>query len=175
MTRKNELALELVAEIQKFSINDLQYVSASLEKEIINLPSPYREKIRPHFLEQYFGRYNRIMAMQSSGELEQIEGDVKDARLFREYCQMITARFPVEEIQDEDELADATFNSLFYYLISGFYMFVRDEPGHPIGMPFPGGFTVQVRDGTVYCPIRDKEKDVEYSICNFCPALQDNI
>jgi uncharacterized protein (UPF0305 family) len=61
---------------------------------------------------------------------------------------------------------------LFYYLISAFTMFVLDKPGHPVGMPFPGGFTVEQRGSDFYCLIRDKEKEVFYSICNFCPAKQ---
>ena len=177
ITQKRELARELADEIKRFSVYDLQYVSARLEKDIINLPSPYREKIRPYFMEQYFGRYNRIMFMSGSGELEKIEGEIKDPELFRDFCHMITARYPDLELQDESEedISSSPFNSLFYYLISIFYMFVLDEPGHPVGMPFPGGFTVRESDGVVYCPIRNKEKDVEYSICNFCPAKQDEV
>lgn len=175
MTSRKELAEALSQEVLKFTIHDLQAVSARLEKEITSLPSPYREKIRPYFLEQYFGRYNRIVAMQSSGELSGLEGEIKDPELFRSFCHMLIARFPARDIQDDEELTDAPFNSFFYYLISAFYMFVLDEPGHPEGMPFPGGFKVELRDGVVYCPIRDKEKEVEYSICNFCPARQDEI
>jgi uncharacterized protein (UPF0305 family) len=175
MTGRRELAEALSQEILKFSVYDLQIISARLEKEIIGLPSPYKEKIRPYFIEQYFGRYNRIGTMQSSGELNGIEGEIKDPGLFRDYCRMIVSRFPARDIQDDEEITDAPFNSFFYYLISAFYMFVMDEPGHPTGMPFPGGFKVQSRDGVVYCPIRDKEKEVEYSICNFCPAKQDEI
>jgi uncharacterized protein (UPF0305 family) len=63
-------------------------------------------------------------------------------------------------------------NRLFYYLIAAFTMFVLEEPGHPVGMPFPGGFTVEKRGSGYYCLIRDKEKEVPHSICNFCPALQ---
>jgi uncharacterized protein (UPF0305 family) len=51
-------------------------------------------------------------------------------------------------------------------------MFVLDEPGHPVGMPFPGGFRVEQRGRDYYCLIRDKEKEVFSSICNFCPAKQ---
>ncbi len=51
-------------------------------------------------------------------------------------------------------------------------MFVLDEPGHPVGTPFPGGFVVEKRGNEYFCPIRDKEEDVWYSICNFCPAKQ---
>lgn len=175
ITSKKELAQALSQEILKFSIYDLQSISARLEKDINILPSPYREKIRPYFLEQYFGRYNRIIAMHSSGELNHVNSDIKDPALFKEYCRMIIARFPAGELQDMEEFFDAPFDSLFYYLISGFYMFVLDEPGHPAGMPFPGGFTVHSKEGVVYCPIRDKEKEVEYSICNFCPAKQDEV
>jgi uncharacterized protein (UPF0305 family) len=175
MTSRRELAETLSQEILKFSIYDLQIISARLEKEINDLPSPYKEKIRPYFIEQYFGRYNKIVAMQSSGELNGFEGEIKDPELFRDYCSMIVSRFHVQDTQDDEELIDAPFNSFFYYLISAFYMFVMDEPGHPTGMPFPGGFKVQARDGVVYCTIRDKEKDVEYSICNFCPAKQDEV
>ena len=61
---------------------------------------------------------------------------------------------------------------LFYYLMAAFTMFVLDSPGHPVGMPFPGGFAVEDRNGTFYCLIRDREKEVFFSICNFCPAKQ---
>lgn len=170
------LAIALAEELQQFSVYDLMFVSSHLEREIADLPSPYKEKIRPHFIEQYFGRYNRVMTMLSAGMLGEIEGNIRDSKLFRDYCAMIISRFPGDiDIEGDEEALDAPFNGLFYYLISCFYMFVLDEPGHPIGMPFPGGFNVLTRDGEVYCPIRDKEKDVEYSICNFCPAKQDEI
>jgi uncharacterized protein (UPF0305 family) len=51
-------------------------------------------------------------------------------------------------------------------------MFVLEEPGHPVGMPFPGGYTIEKRGGEYYCLIRDREKEVLHSICNFCPAKQ---
>lgn len=61
---------------------------------------------------------------------------------------------------------------LFYYLVSAFTMFLLDHPGHPMGMPFPGGFKVEEHNVTFFCLIRDHEKEVTCSICNFCPAHQ---
>ena len=58
------------------------------------------------------------------------------------------------------------------YLLSGFCMFVQQHPGHPVGMPFPGGDRVQVIDGVYYCPVREKANDVDSALCPFCPALQ---
>ena len=173
---KKEVANALAKEIGKFSIYDLEGISAVLEHEINLLPSPYREKIQPHFREQYFGRYFRIMGLCNNDRLDKLKGDVKDARLFREYCDMVLERFQAEIVPDQDNMGTpAPFQSLFYYLVSGFVMFILDEPGHPIGMPFPGGFRVREREGQVYCPVRDKEKDVKYSICNYCPAKQDDM
>lgn len=56
-----------------------------------------------------------------------------------------------------------------------FAMYVEEEPGHPVGMPFPGGFRVEKKDCVYYCPIREKEKDILYSICNLCPCKQADI
>jgi len=58
------------------------------------------------------------------------------------------------------------------YLLSGFCMFVQEIPGHPVGMPFPGGDKVDYIDGKYYCPVRTKAHDVDAALCPFCPALQ---
>lgn len=176
MTSKKEVATALAKEISRFSIYDLGVISASLEHEINLLPSPYRERIQPHFREQYFGRYFKIMSLHSNDGLDKLKGDINDINLFCEYCNMVLERFNVEGTPERDKSkAFAPFQGLFYYLISSFMMFVLSEPGHPIGMPFPGGFTVRESSGIVYCPVRDKEKDVPYSICNYCPAKQDDL
>jgi uncharacterized protein (UPF0305 family) len=56
--------------------------------------------------------------------------------------------------------------------MAGFAMFVEGGPGHPVGTPFPGGFVVEKRGEEYYCPLREKEEEVLFSICNVCPAKQ---
>jgi uncharacterized protein (UPF0305 family) len=34
---------------------------------------------------------------------------------------------------------------------------------------------VEERDGEYYCPVREKEDEVETSICPFCPAKQSEL
>jgi len=58
------------------------------------------------------------------------------------------------------------------FLLGGFAMIVRQEPGHPVGMRFPGGDRVQEIDGVYYCPVREKAGDVDAALCPFCPARQ---
>ena len=35
------------------------------------------------------------------------------------------------------------------FLLTGFCMFVQGLPGHPVGMPFPGGDKVEVIEGCI--------------------------
>jgi uncharacterized protein (UPF0305 family) len=164
MKKRDELAEALAKELGRMNIQDLQALSAFLEKEVNKLPSPYKERVHPYFTGQLFANYFKLMRMHGDHTLRKIKGDIKDKKLFDEYCAMILG--PDYEHRDE------SYYGGYYHLISCFTMFVLDEPGHPLGMPFPGGFFVERKGDEYYCPIRDKEKDVPFSICNFCPAKQ---
>ncbi len=174
LTEKSAIAEALCRALSRYTLADLQWASARLEREVSMLPSPYREKVKPHFAEQYFGRYCKIMSMYGKNEHRLLSGTVSDLKLYREYfAMMATMKAPADEIGFGGDDGEFDRFHVFYYLVSAFYMFVLDQPGHPVGMPFPGGFTVKQQGTEFICPIRDKEKDVESSICNFCPAKQD--
>lgn len=162
--KRSELGEALAAELGSLSIFDLQKISAFLESEVNKLPSPYRERIHPYFTEQLFGSYFKLMRMHGDGSLKSIKGDIKDQKTFLEYCAMV-------ESGSDGHLINSYYGG-YYHLVSCFTIFVMEEPGHPVGMPFPGGFIVEHLNGQYYCPIRDKEKDVLFSICNYCPARQ---
>jgi len=177
VSEKVELANVLVGELANYSIYDIMKISGWLDREICLLPPPYREKSRPYFVEQLFGRQRKIMEMRSKGDLQRLVGQVEHLNLYTEFCKAESRRLGAicssgNDGRDKHEMY-GPFHSLYYLLLSCFYMFVLGEPGHPVGMPFPGGFAVRRCGGVYFCPIRDKEKDVEYSICNFCPAQQD--
>ncbi len=152
-------------------------ISSCLDREISLLPSPYREKLRPYFIEQHFGRYTKILAKRSSRGFHGLKDQIADLSLYKGFCNIESIH--IEEICENERDKDAvhglfsSFSSLYYMLISCFYLFVLEEPGHPVGTPFPGGFVVVHCDNLYYCPIRDKEKDVVHSICNFCPSKPD--
>jgi uncharacterized protein (UPF0305 family) len=171
ITSKAELAECLIDELARYSVFDLQALSANLERDINALPSPYRERVRPYFLEQYFRRYGAIMALRKQDDFPRTGQEIRDVALFRDYCRLVSEFRPAQEELERN----GPFFGHFYFVVSAFFMFVLDEPGHPVGMPFPGGFAVKMREDGFYCPIRDKEKDVVYSICNFCPAKQENM
>lgn len=167
------LARTIACEVGRYSVFDLQVICGRLHHEVDRLPSPYREAVRPFFIEQLFGAHHQLLLAAREGGFTRMEEPLADPGLFREYLEMIGEACFCREIQS-DYIPDfnSPFQGLFYYLIAAFSMFVLGRPGHPPGMPFPGGFRVEDRSGTFYCPVRDKEREVKHSICNFCPALQ---
>ncbi|WAC05272.1 MAG: DUF2115 domain-containing protein [Methanoregula sp.] len=170
---RGELGVVIAREVLRYSLFELQVIGGRLNNEIARLPSPYRERIRPYFLDQIFGTHHRILALFRNGGLDRLKGPIEDRPAFCAFCDMLPAGCFVKD--DRSEIYPHFVhprNRLFYYLIAAFAMFVLNEPGHPVGMPFPGGFTVEKRGSEYYCLIRDKEKEVPHSICNFCPAKQ---
>jgi uncharacterized protein (UPF0305 family) len=164
ITGKRDLAEFILRHVQQYSLNDLQMFRGAIERELRHLPPPYRRKLYPKMKEQVFGTHHRLLLMHRSGDFAKIHGNVGDR--FREYCTMVE-RACTACVHMQDARREA-----LYFLLAAFNMFVLDLPGHPVGTPFPGGFRVEMRFGEFLCPIRDKEGEVETSICPFCPARQ---
>jgi uncharacterized protein (UPF0305 family) len=170
---KGSLGRILADEVTKFTLFDLQIIGGRLKVEVDHLPMPYREAIRPFFINQVFGMHHRLLVLSRSGAFDRMTAPLTNPEVFSEFCQMVPEGcFAWDDSSDRNPHFSDPKYRLFYYLISAFTMFVLDEPGHPVGMPFPGGFYVEERKGSYYCLIRDREKEVFYSICNFCPAKQ---
>ncbi len=173
---KGELGEILACEVKRFSRYDLTVIGARVRQEVDLLPNPYREKFRPYANKWFFGRYHELLKSDREGAWTQMQDPITDHETFVKFCSMI----PGACLRDEQDApypgeneAMLPFYLLFYYLLSAFAMYVCDEPGHPEGTPFPGGFTVHRKKGNYFCAIRDKEEEIWHSICNFCPALQD--
>ena len=172
-TTKGELGTLLAEEMKKYTLADLQVIGGRLYAELIRLPAPYRDKVRPYFIEQLFGAHHTLLAMHHKGAFVTMTSPITDRETFSKFCEMIPdGCFAWDERAERTPFPYTPNHRFFYYLMAAFTMFVLDRPGHPVGMPFPGGFAVEERKGTFYCLIRDREKEVFFSICNFCPALQ---
>jgi len=176
---KGELGRYLAGLAGRYTMFDLQVISGRTRHDIDLLPMPYREAFRPFAEEWFWGRYHRLLLMARDGSFfaAPMQKGITDPETFHAFCAML----PEGCLRDDDEAeiswgehtAASPWYQFFYYLLCAFAMYVLDEPGHPVGTPFPGGFAVYFRDGNYYCAIRDKEEAILHSICNFCPALQD--
>jgi uncharacterized protein (UPF0305 family) len=159
---KEALAAVIAGEIATYSLSDLLRLRALVERDLRHVPPHYRARLQPRIMEHLFGTHHAILLSHRRGRFDGLHGPL-DGKL-GEFCDMLLD-LPNREEGDLRLI-------LFYYLIAAFTIFVRELPGHPVDTPFPGGFRVEERDGTYYCPVREKEDDVETSICPYCPAKQ---
>lgn len=170
---KGDLGAVIADAAARYPSFDLQVIGGRLRNEVDRLPSPYREAIRPYFAEQVFGAYHELLLMRNRGVFARLTAPITDSIRCRDYWEMVPRGCRESEEQPDRHAHFYTpRHRFFYYLMAGFSMFVLDRPGHPVGTPFPGGFRVEKRREGFLCPIREKEGDLWYSICNFCPADQ---
>jgi uncharacterized protein (UPF0305 family) len=173
---RGELGIKLAGEVSCFTMFDLQVIGGTMRDEIRKLPSPYREAVGPYFIDQIFGMHHRLLVELRNGEFRRLQAPIRERDLFERFCDMIPRGCFSQDRGSESRLVlYRPRYRFFYYLIACYTMFVREYPGHPVGMPFPGSLFVEQKNGVFLCPVRDKEKDVFYSICNFCPARQSDM
>jgi len=165
---RGTLAAVIAGEVAAYSLHDLQHLRASVERDLRHVPLHYRAKLEPKMMEHLFGTHHAIMLRYRREGFGDLQGPVEGK--LGEFCDMLLG-LPDRENEDDRDLRLV----LLYYLIAAFTIFVSELPGHPVGTPFPGGFIVEERDGVYYCPVREKEDEVETSICPYCPAEQSRL
>jgi uncharacterized protein (UPF0305 family) len=163
---KGQLLDLLAREVMTYSLHDLAHIRGVMERELRHLPPSYRNRLYPKLIQQVFGTHHRLITLHRKGSFSR-SNETVDPKM-KEYCDMVEAACTAQEGLERRR-------TLLYYLLAAFTMFVLGEPGHPVGTPFPGGARVEERGGAYYCPIREKEDDVETSICPYCPAHQENV
>ena len=163
---KEALAAIIAEEVATYTLRDLLHLRASVERDLRHVPPNYRAILQPRMMEHLFGTHHIIMVGHRRGRFGDLRGDLDEK--IGEFCDMLL------DLTNREEEGDIRL-VLLYYLIAAFTIFVCELPGHPVGTPFPGGFLVEERDGTYYCPVRKKEDDVETSICPYCPAEQGDL
>lgn len=163
---REALARIVAEEVAAYTLHDLLQLRAWVEHDLRHVPPHYRARLQPKMMEHLFGTHHSIMLRYRRGRFGDLRGPVEGK--LGEFCDMLL------DLPNREEERDLRL-VLFYYLIAAFTIFVCELPGHPLGTPFPGGFLVEERDGTYYCPVREKEDDVETSICPYCPAEQSEL
>ena len=158
--------------LEKYTIFDLQRIGGNIRREVEVLPEPYRSRYRP-YSQDLLTQYHAFLADVRSGKAA--TGAILDRKLWNEFWGRAEESSFSEEVSKNAPEAGLgnPAGKFFYRLVYGYAMLIAGLPGHPVGMPFPGGWKVLEEGGEILCPIRDKEKDLPQALCNYCPAIQD--
>lgn len=158
--------------LEKYTIFDLQRIGGNIRRETEVLPEPYRSRYRPYSTD-LLNQYHAFLADVRSGKAE--NGAILDRELWDAFWTRSAESCFSEAVSENSPEAGLgnPAGRFFYRLVYGYAMLIAGLPGHPVGMPFPGGWKVIEENGVILCPIRDKEKDLPQALCNYCPAKQD--
>ena len=159
-----ELGALLSSVVLLYSPKDIQQMRHNFYEKIRNVTPEYRDRLYAKITEHLLGAWQTIRLMQQQGSFSAMKEPIP--AVVNMYWDMVAAQCNDTGTDDDIRLR------FFKFLIAGFCMFIRHEPGHPVGTPFPGGDMVQYIDGVYYCPVREKANDVDAALCPFCPALQ---
>jgi uncharacterized protein (UPF0305 family) len=160
---RGALGTKIAFLVLRHSAADIQQMKRNFGKKIQELTPDYRDKLTQKVNEHLLGTFQTIRLRHQQGSFGTMKEVVTQQQ--KSYWDMVIAQCS----------AAGNSNSrirFLNYLLAAFCMFVLNEPGHPVGTPFPGGDTVQLIDGIYYCPVREKAGDVDSALCPFCPALQ---
>lgn len=160
---KKDLLNILKDEAFNIHISDIMNASAYLLNEGKYVQSGYREKYLESYIKGFILRVNEIK---------------ENKKLYEGFVDMKDLKNSLKLLNEQEKLIlkQRSVESRFfriYKIISIYTTFVLDEPIHPVGTPFPGGFEVKYVNNTYICPVKDKQKDNPNAVCGFCIAKQD--
>jgi uncharacterized protein (UPF0305 family) len=160
---KTELLELLKLEARGIGLMEIMAASAFIWEDAHYIQESYRYK----FVDSYMHAFiTKITNLKDDKEI--YNGEVN--------CQELGDAINLLREQKAQNDVEKGFNTSFfqiYMIISIYTTFVQEEPVHPVGTPFPGGFEV-THDGENYlCPVKESQKDNPGAVCGFCIAKQD--
>ena len=159
---RGDLGAKIADLVLRHSPADIQLMKQNFGRKVEDLTPEYRDRLTKKINEHLLGTYQAIRLSQQQGSFGAMKEPVPE--LQRSYWDMVAMECDTPEGNSRIRFLK--------FLLAAFCMFVRGEPAHPIGTPFPGGDTVQYSEGVYYCPVREKAGDVDAALCPFCPARQ---
>jgi uncharacterized protein (UPF0305 family) len=158
-----ELGQAVADIIMRYSPRDLQQMRWNFSDMVRDINPDYREKLEETITGHLHGTYLSIRQMHDLKNFVRMRKPL--AVNAGDFWKMVAAQCS----SGEEEQVRLRF---LKFLLAGFCMLVQGLPGHPAGMPFPGGDQVEEIDGVYYCPVREMANDVDSALCPFCPARQ---
>jgi uncharacterized protein (UPF0305 family) len=159
---KKELLKVLKIEARSIHIQEIMKASHFLREDARFMPKIERDDYIARFTKAFFSRIKDI-----KDDKEEYSGEVNPLKL-REFLKVL---------DDQSKLAKDEYEDCFHVIarvVATYTTFIREEPIHPVGTRFPGGFTLRIVDGVYLCPVKDKQKDTPSALCRFCVSVQDD-
>lgn len=160
VSKKGNLLEQLKEAGKKYTPDDLEEMISRYSKKLESVEGDYKNSLIDFAKIQIIDGYHKMM----TEELDEVHANIKLNSSFKKFI-----RFAETKCGKDDE--SSRLRSL-KFIIAAYMIFIGEEPVHPVGMPFPGGYKVEKFDGVYYCPVRAVWNDIDDALCRFCPAVQ---
>ncbi|WP_440951934.1 DUF2115 domain-containing protein [Methanococcoides sp. FTZ1] len=151
-----DLLTSLRKAAKEMPLSDLMKARAFMVRSASALPKKYREAYSTELFNYLYTIFSDIINSKTPGNNETIDQQKYDDLIGR-----------IKEIGTSEDRNQEYFNRLVKITVP-YLVFIVKRPIHPIGMVFPGGDRVLEKDGIFYCPVKEKQNDVEVALCKFC-------
>ncbi len=158
---KNHLRDLVKSEAQNLHMNDIMLASTFLREDAKYMPVSYRKDYIERFSKAFFNRIKDIKE-----DKKNYKGNV-DTKKLVEFLKVI------ERQSNESKGNNERCFVRIAMIISTYTTFVREEPIHPAGTKFPGGFILHKEKGKYLCPVKNRQLNNPSALCGFCVSVQD--
>ena len=158
---KNHLRDVVKFEAKNLHMKDIMLAASFLREDAKYMPLSYKEDYIERFSKAFFTRIKDIKEDKNNYHgyvdteklvefLMVIDKQGNDAKGDNERCFVRIAR-----------------------IIATYTTFILEEPIHPIGTRFPGGFVLHREEGNYLCPVKNRQLENPSALCKFCVSVQD--
>ncbi|ADE36509.1 Protein of unknown function DUF2115 [Methanohalophilus mahii DSM 5219] len=151
-----ELITNLKNKANRFTPSDFMKIRSRILQSTENLPSKYRQMYGEELFRHLYETIDEIRKYKATPQLPTFD---------RKDCLELIQR--IDLMREEDNEKNKLFTDMVK-LTSIYLIFVAGKPLHPLNMEFPGGRKIAKKDNAYYCPVKNKQKDVEIALCKFC-------
>jgi len=160
---RDELLTLLRSEAQLITLQDIMQASLFLIKDACYVQGSYRKEYIKAYTLAFITRIREVK------EHQPVDNDYLDVHEIKDAIKLLLEQG--KHASDVDGFDPAFFK--IYKIISLYTTFVLEEPVHPVGTPFPGGFRVKYNGEKYLCPVKERQKNNPGAVCGFCISQQD--
>ena len=160
---RDELLTLLRSEAQLITLQDIMQASLFLIKDARYVQGSYRKEYIKAYTLAFITRIREVK------EHQPVDKDYLNVHEIQDAIKLLLEQG--KHASDVDGFDPAFFK--IYKIISLYTTFVLEEPVHPVGTPFPGGFRVKYNGDNYLCPVKERQKNNPSAVCGFCISGQD--
>ncbi len=159
---KNHLRDVVKFEAKNIHMKDIMLAASFLREDAKYMPLSYRKDYIERFSKAFFSRIKDI-----KDDKNNYHGYV-DAEKLIEFLMVIDKQS--KEANGDNERCFVKIAKV----IATYTTFILEEPIHPVGTKFPGGFVLHKEGDNYLCPVKNRQLENPSALCKFCVSVQND-